>query len=593
MNHIWPSFAHPQWLWALLFIPLGFIWSLYWVKFGRAHYNNLTQFIDPKLLPHLLLDKKSHQPQKKLGWLYALLVFFIVLALANPRWTYKDIEAFTPSASMVIMLDLSASMNATDISPSRIVRARQYIEDLLNQTRGLKIGLIGFAGHAHLISPITDDIQTIKTYVPALDTDLTNVQGNSLHKALRMSADLLSHEPGNKKSILLISDGNVGSDDFSRELSSIHGKGIQVHVVGVGTKTGAPFRNKNGTLHKVQGKVVTSRLNDDLLKDIAKRGSGVYTEAGYFDVGLRTILAKSQQSQDEHVLAGKVRQWDDRYYLFLIPGAMILLYLMRTRALYMLVIACITNSMVSHDVAAFELPAWLQNSEQRGQKLYVDGNFKAAADTFKDPYHKGVALYRGGDFAQAEAAFKEATRPDIKVSGMYNTGNAQMQQQKWQDAISSYEAVLAIEPEHFAAAHNLEIARKMLQENPPKDNDCECNNKDKQQNNSAKNDKSQDKQNDSRNAQDQKQEQNQTAKNDQEQNQTNADKQAQAKSAPEQQDRQSEKEQQPASAQPAQAMAQDLNADEARMEQLLNRVDSDIKVFLKNKFYIEDIIGAQ
>lgn len=592
MNHLWPNFAHPQWLWALLLIPLGFIWNLYWVKFGRTHYNNLTQFIDPKLLPHLLVNKKVRQTQKKLGWLYALLVFCIVLALANPRWTYRDIEAFMPSASMVIMLDLSASMNATDISPSRIVRARQYIEDLLNQTRGLKIGLIGFAGHPHLISPITDDIQTIRTYVPALDTDLTNVQGNSLHKALRMSADLLTREPGTKKSMLLISDGNVGSDDFSRELSSIHSKGIQVHVVGIGTTTGAPFRNKNGTLHKVQGKVVTSRLNDALLKDIAKRGSGVYTEAGYFDVGLRTILAKAQQSQDEHVLAGKVRQWDDRYYLFLIPAAMILLYLMRTRALYMLIVACLTNTVLNHDVMALDLPAWLQNSEQQGQKLYVEGNFKLAADTFKDPYHKGVALYRGGDFAQAEAAFKEATRPDIKVSGMYNTGNAQMQQQKWQDAISSYEAVLAIEPDHFAAAHNLEIARKMLQENPPKDNDCECNNKDKKkQNNSAKNDQSQESKNDPKNADDKKQEQNKTAKNDQEQNQKNAEQQAQAKNAAEQQAKQLEKEQQPASAQMAQA--KDLSADEARMEQLLNRVDSDIKVFLKNKFYIEDVIGAQ
>lgn len=623
MNYMNINFAQPLWLYALILVPIGWLWSYYWAKTNKANSQGLTKFIDQKLLVHLLVNKNNKEVKSNTGWLYTAFTICIILALANPRWGYKEFDAYQPTASMVILLDLSTSMNATDVLPSRIVRARQNIEDLLNLSHGLKIGLIGFARYPHLISPITDDIQTIRTFLPALDTDLSDLQGNSLSSSLHLATELLAAEPGDKKSILLVSDGNISASNYSKELSALQAKNIQVHVIGIGTDTGAPYKNKNGMLHKVQGKVITSKLNSATLKDIAKHGHGIYTEATYNDFGLRAILHKAETTRNNQLVEGKIRQWNDRYYMFLIPAAGILLYLMRKRVLYTLIIFLSCSSLLSSNVYAFSVQDLFTNSEQQGQKLYDAGDFKRSAESFRDPYQKGVALYRDGQFAQAEEQFNKVERSNIKTSALYNAGNSQMQQQKWRSAIKSYENVLAIEPYNPSAQHNLELARKMLAANDgqdKEDDNCECKDKDKQSNKDNKEKKgSQDKQDNSTKQdtkdkqdntakQDTKDKQDNTAKQDAQNKQDNADKQdAQSKQnniakqdSQDKQDSNNEKNEQAKATNTQQkdnAMQQQANIklaeDEARIEQLLNRVDSDIKVFLKNKIYLEDVLSEQ
>lgn len=610
------NFAQPLWLLALLLIPAGWAWRFYWRKFGKTSLTGLNKFIDPVLQPHLLVRNGKKAQRDHNGWLYALLLACLSIALANPRWSYRDLDAYQSTASMVIMLDLATSMNATDISPSRIVRARQYIEDLINTSRGLKIGLIGFAGNAHLISPITDDIQTIKTYIPALDTDLTNVQGNSLHNAFKMAGELLAREPGEKKSILLISDGNITANDFSRELEMLNAQKIQVHVVGVGTKVGSPFKTNHGNLHKVQGKIVNSTLNEQTLKDIAKLGHGIYTEIGHTDFGLKTILVKAQQDQEDHIVAGKVRQWNDRYYWFLIPAVGIMLHLMRKRVLFIILTVLVVNGVLTNEVQASNI---FKNADQQGQECYTEGNFSAAADKFKDPYRKGVALYRAGQFAEAEQQFSLSKRPEVRLDALYNTGNSQMQQKKWRAAINSYEAVLKDDPDNFAAQHNLEIAKKMLAQNDEQEeneDNCECNNKDKNKQNNDKQNKEQKQKQDQSKTQEQKDQdencecnnkdkQSGNDKKNQDEDNSDVDQQgknqnSQKQNQQNQQDLNETQEQQAQnnSAQKRQAelsqqQSGQLAEDEARVEQWLNRIDSDIKIFLKNKFYVEDVLSAQ
>ena len=132
MNYSDFNFAQPWWLLGLLLIPMGWSWYRYWHSIKKTNIGGLSKFIDQHLFPHLLLRAADQNKATRYGWLYTLLTFFIVIALANPRWSFDELDAYQTTASMVILLDLSASMNATDISPSRIVRARQNIEDLLN-----------------------------------------------------------------------------------------------------------------------------------------------------------------------------------------------------------------------------------------------------------------------------------------------------------------------------------------------------------------------------------------------------------------------------------------------------------------------------
>lgn len=579
------NFATPMWLLGLILIPLGWGWYKYCSKINKAHLNGLNKFIDQKLLPHLLIKSATDSKLANYGWIYSLLTFFIIIALANPRWSYDDIDAYQVTASMVVLFDLSASMNATDIAPSRIIRARQNVEDLINLSKGLKIGLIGFAGNAHLISPITDDIQTVRTYIPALDTDLTNLQGNSLHAALLMGTELLANEPGERKSMLLISDGNFAAADLSKELSQIRSKNIQVHVMGVGTTNGAPYRNNNGALHKVHGKTVVSKLGAKALQSIAKQGHGIYTEAVYNDSGVKTILANAQQADtDEKIVAGKVRQWQDKYYWFLIPVALLLLYLMRQRVLYGIVLILSLGLLNTPDAMALETIGIFQNSAQKAQQQYVKGNFKAAAELFAEPYNKGVALYRDGEYAAAEKSFKAAQQGCNGLNALYNAGNAQMQQQKWRAAIKSYEAVLQQDSEHVAAINNLQIAKLMLAQNKEQDDKEEQDSSEDQQ--QEQGDQQQSKQN---NSESEKKNQQQKEEQQQQNSQNNLEKQKNQSMTEQQDDKDKDVESKAAKSQNAEI----AKIDEERAQQWLNRIDSDIKIFLKNKFYIEDLISAQ
>lgn len=574
------NFANPLWLFGLILIPLGWGWYKYCTGKSQANLGHLNKFIDQNLLPYLLLKKTTPKTLQNYGRVYAALTFCIIMALANPRWSYEDVDAYQANASMVILLDLSASMNATDISPSRIVRARQNVEDLVNLSRGLKIGLVGFAGNAHLISPITDDIQTIRTYIPAIDTDLTNLQGNSLSAAFKMAAELLASEPGERKSILLVSDGNSANRDFSRELHELKSQDIQVHVLGVGTVQGAPYKNNNGSLQKTHGKTVVSKLNSKALQNIAKQGHGIYTEAIYNDNGVRAILRNIQQLDEANkIVAGKVRQWHDKYHWFLLPAALLLLYLFQQRVFYLMLVVIACNFVFISDAMAFS--DFFRNSEQKAQRAYMDANFKKAAKLFTNQYNKGVALYRDGDYAAAEQAFKIAQNGKNELAAIYNTGNAQMQQKKWRQAINSYETVLQKEPEHVAAIHNLQIAKAMLEQNPEQENSESRDKDNKEEQQEQQGQQEQNKQN-------QEQQAAQQSKANEEPKASENDEQLSQNMT-----QQNTKEQNESSKTKKVQEAELAKSGEERAQQWLSRIDSDIKIFLKNKFYIEDVISAQ
>ena len=140
---------------------------------------------------------------------------FGVVAMAGPRWNYVDEPTFEVARDLVIVLDLSQSMNAKDVKPSRIARAREEIEDLLDMSRGISIGLVAYAAVPHMVTPLTDDVRTIKNLLPELNTSLVTIQGDRLRPALEMAAGMLTAESGDNKSILVISDGGFQENNFA------------------------------------------------------------------------------------------------------------------------------------------------------------------------------------------------------------------------------------------------------------------------------------------------------------------------------------------------------------------------------------------
>ncbi|HEV8051226.1 MAG TPA: VWA domain-containing protein, partial [Parachlamydiaceae bacterium] len=196
-------FSNPMWLWGMLAIPV--VWTAFILFFKpNQPTQQLHKFIDSHLLPFLLVKK---QAGKSANWktmlLWSIVWSCLVLALAGPRWNFREIEMLSKDQSLVILLDLSESMNANDIKPSRLVRAKQKIEDLINHSEGVNLGLIAFAADPHMITPITEDKETIRHLLPTLETELVYVQGSRLSPALEMASVMLDAEPGTNKAILV------------------------------------------------------------------------------------------------------------------------------------------------------------------------------------------------------------------------------------------------------------------------------------------------------------------------------------------------------------------------------------------------------
>ncbi len=318
-------FAQASWLWALLAIPLVWLWLRYSKTLRCRGKESL--YADESLLPWLLGEARG-QVQRYHGVLaaWSLAWLFMVVAMAGPRWDYERISAFRPAAELVVLLDISASMNITDVRPSRLARARQEVQDLLRLNPGIRIGLVAFATVAHVVSPVTEDMETLQRTLPSLSTDLVALPGSRLGNALDKAA-LLLHEDDNAmaRHILLITDGDFDEPKLLEKVDELRSRNIHLHILGVGTDGGGLVPDR----YLPRGaRTPVSRLNEEELRNLAQHGDGLYQLAGYQENDTRklldNILADAEQQQFKEM---PTRVWNERFYLFLIPVIFLVLYL--------------------------------------------------------------------------------------------------------------------------------------------------------------------------------------------------------------------------------------------------------------------------
>ena len=317
-------FMHPLWLLALL--PLLLLTWLLVTQGGRD--NPWRRVVDAHLLP--LLTVGGAQAAGRIAtWLAAVGWIVAVLALADPTWERRPQPTYQTTSARVVVLDLSRSMEASDLKPSRLVRARFKVEDVLAQNAEGQTALIAYAGDAFTVAPLTRDVNTIRNLLSVLEPDIMPVQGNRADLGLRKAGTLLQQAGLRNGQILLIADGIdaeklVASQQAAAQLKD---QGYRVSVLGVGTEQGTPLPTGQGQfVRDGDGKVKNFRLDTDALRSVARAGGGQYQTITDGGEALRALLDNNESAATSSVTPSdtKAMGWKEQgpwLVLLLLPAA--------------------------------------------------------------------------------------------------------------------------------------------------------------------------------------------------------------------------------------------------------------------------------
>ncbi|MDG1946144.1 MAG: VWA domain-containing protein [Halioglobus sp.] len=465
-------FMRPEWLWTLL--PALFFILILWRL--RGQQGSWHSVIAPDLLPFLVSDADGSRgrnllPAIALGWLVA------AIAASGPSWQKIPQPIHQKQDALVVILDLSYSMKSADLQPSRLDRARQKILDLLQQRREGQTGLIAYAGDAHIVTPLTDDIQTIANLLPALHPDMMPLRGSAPVSAVAQGLELLQSAGIRTGKILLVTDG-VSERDLEEIEKLLRGSNAQLDILGVGTSPGAPIPMlRGGFVKDKDGAIVLPGLDEKNLRQLADATGGRYRHMQIDDADIDYLLADNTLRDSEETLAldRTADTWEDQGYLFILALLPLALGLFR-RGWLLSLLPLFFLAQPQPAVAQNWDDLWL-TPDQQGQRALEQGNDEAAADLFENSDWAGTAAYQSGNYESAIEHFDDKNTAD----SLYNRGNALARAGQLDEAIASYEESLGLKPEQTDAAENLELLKRLKEQQQQEQQNGEGEGEDKDQ----------------------------------------------------------------------------------------------------------------
>ncbi len=455
-------FIRPYWLLAIL--PLIVVVVLMLRK--KLSQGNWTSCCDAELLPFLLQETPVNQTRL---WLITGVIgsLLIIVALAGPTWQRLPAPAFRNEAALVIALNLSLSMDAADIKPSRLTIARYKIADILKQRKDGQTALLVYSDEAFTVTPLTDDTNTIDSQLTALTTDIMPSQGNNTAQVLEKAVELFKQAGLQSGQILLITD-SVDSDSALPAVKRLDN--FQLSILGVGTEGGAPIAlSEGGFLKDDQGSIVVNKLDIDSLKSLAREGHGVYQTITADNEDIKSLLQAfdnpaQQQSKERNDI--KLEQWEEQ-------GVWLLLLVLPLGALFFrkgfVCIALLVLLPYPENSHAFAWQDLWQRPDQQAQQAYQQQDYAKAAEKFDNPDWKAAAQYKSGEYDNALKTYQ--SQAEQTADSLYNQGNTLAQSGQLKEALTAYEKALAINPKDADAKFNADLVKKELekQQQPPPD----------------------------------------------------------------------------------------------------------------------------
>ncbi len=427
--------------------------------------NSWSQICDAHLLCHLAVDTgKGRARASLIIFLIALIVS--IIAMAGPAWRQTEQPAFRNQRAVVVVLDMSYSMLAQDIKPSRVERAKYKVLDLLENNKDGQTSLVVFAGDAHAVTPLTDDINTIKSQIEPLDPMIMPFPGSRPDQGVKRALELLKNGAAKNGEIILLTDG---TDDYWEQLqdvaADVNGAGHVLSIIGVGTAGGAPIPSaEGGFIQNRAGGIVLPKLDESRLKRVAAEAGGRYFTIAVDGSDIAAIdkfnlqKKKIDEEKKQHVSAA----WsDDGYWLILLILPVVLLSF-RKGTVFTLVFAVMLLPDFAHaaDGASFFENLW-KRQEQVGVEQFKQGDYTDAEQSLqKDPLWKSAAQYKAGKFEEAIKTLEQ----DESALADYNRGNALAQLEKYEEAIVAYTQALEKDPDNEDARHNKKLIEEQLQQ---------------------------------------------------------------------------------------------------------------------------------
>ncbi len=437
-------FEDPIYLYALVLIPV--LALIRWWMMLRQR-KRLRRFGDPQLVRQLMPDVSRFRPLVKFGLLLTALALLIVM-LARPQMGTKISHEKRTGIETIIALDISNSMLAEDVSPSRLDRAKMMVENLVDHFTNDKIGLIVFAGEAYVQLPITSDFVSAKMFLSSIEPGLIETQGTDIAAAVNMATHSFTQEEGVGKAVIVITDGEDHEGGALEAAQEAKEKGMRVYVLGIGSAKGSPIPipGTSDYMKDNSGETVMSALNEDMCKQVAEAGGGAYIHVENNSNAQEQLNRELDKLAKKEISSTVYSDFDEQFQAV---GILVLLLLIAE--------ICILEIKNPHlrNIHLF-------NRKKTVTLLLLLMTVAAAhAQSDRDYVRRGNQQFRAGKFAEAEVDYRKAIERNAKnPQALYNLGNALLAQKKDSAAVEQFQQAAKLEtnPRRRANAfHNIGV----------------------------------------------------------------------------------------------------------------------------------------